>query len=387
MRSADNAGMPKKLNDACSRSLSSCLPSVYPLALAVMLLPLGAWAQAAGEAPKLQDWRAANDAVAQFKRGHIDLLKWESKNLPEVPAVPQTKPNLVLMAPADVVRQAWRAHPELARVQSILGADVVQRVADGRLEAVDPRLQRRVDDMGELLEVAADARKIWIEAVAARKALRFRETALISAEAGNELGARMVSVGNWSPLQASPFQLTLSTARMDLSRAQLAVAQADGALLKLLKLAGTPAVLGLPSEFPEFPGEAMAREAWAQRLDALQGQLPQMDAVQNRVASQMAFDVYSTGHGLARINRDEVLKVRRFITEETVLHYNGMLKSVWDLLGEVRNQAVAEIDAIDAERDFWRAEADLQWTLQGGAPTKFVSLGGGSADAGGPAAH
>ncbi|MEZ5701495.1 MAG: hypothetical protein R3E42_05270 [Burkholderiaceae bacterium] len=75
------------------------------------------------------------------------------------------------------------------------------------------------------------------------------------------------------------------------------------------------------------------------------------------------------------------------MTEETVLHYNGMLKSVWDLLGEVRNQAAAEVDAIGAQRDFWLAEADLQWTLQGGAPARLVSLGGGSVSPGESAAH
>ena len=379
--------MSKKMNVACTRAISSCRPSAYPLALALMFLPLGAWAQAAGEAPKLQDWRDANDVVAQFKRGHIDLLKWENKNLPEEQATAQAKPGVKLMTPADAVRQAWRVHPDLVRVQSILGADVARQVAEGRLDRVDPSLQRRVDGMGELLEVAVDARKIWVEAVAARKALRFRETALISAEAGNELGGRMARVGNWSPLQAAPFQLALSTARMDLRRAQLAIAQADGAVLKLLNLVGTSATLGLPSELPDFPGEAMGRDAWAQRVDALQAQLPVMDAVRNRAATQMAFEIYSASHGLALINRDEVLKVRRFITEETVLHYNGMLKSVWNLLDEVRNQAVAEIDTIDAQRDFWLAEADLQWTLQGGTPAQFVSPGGGSAAAGGLAAH
>ena len=51
------------------------------------------------------------------------------------------------------------------------------------------------------------------------------------------------------------------------------------------------------------------------------------------------------------------------------------------------NQAAAEVDAIQAQRDFWLAEADLQWTLQGGSPTRFVSLSGGSAETGGPAAH
>jgi hypothetical protein len=72
------------------------------------------------------------------------------------------------------------------------------------------------------------------------------------------------------------------------------------------------------------------------------------------------------------------LKVREFIAEETVLHYNGMLKSVWDLLGAVANQSQAAASATEAQRDFWIAETDLQWVLQGGSPQSFVSLGGGA---------
>ena len=361
--------------------------ALRPLALVLLLAPMACWAQTAGSAPQLQDWRAANEAVAQFKRGHMDLLKWERSNLPKETPAPEIKPDLMLMTAADMVQEAWNRHPDLARVQSKLGAEATQQVAEGRLETVDASLQRRVDDMGELLEVAADARKTWLEAIAARKVLRFREAALTAAEAGSDLGQRMVSVGNWSPLQATPFQLATATARMELRRAQLAATQTDGALLMLLKLGGTSMVLGLPDEFPELPKNALGREDWVQRLSAVQAQLPGVTATQNRVASSMAFEVYSASHELALINRDEVLKLRRFITEETVLHYNGMLKSVWDLLGEVRNQAAAEIEAIDAQRDFWLSEADLQWTLQGGAPTRFVPLGGGSANTDNSAAH
>ena len=363
--------------------------AIGQLALA-LLLPLSAWSQAvpappqAGVAPPLVDWRGANDAVAQFKRGHIDLLKWESANLPVEPAAPAVEPTLVLMTASDAVRQAWRVHRELARTQNRIGADAVQRVADGRWDTVDPSLQRRVDDMDELLEVAADARKAWLNAVAARKVLRFREAALTSAEAGEELGRRMVSVGNWSPLQATPFQLARSAARMALQRAQLASSMADGELLQLLRQSGTDARLGLPADLPALPAEAMGRGAWQQRLAAVQAHLPGIDAVRNRAASQTAFAVAQTSHAMARMSRGEVLKLRTFITEETVLHYNGMLKSVWDLLTEVGNQAVAEVDAIEAQRDFWLAETDLQWTLQGGVPTRFVSLGGG-AEAAAPA--
>jgi hypothetical protein len=377
--------MPKNRSlHAPTRRASRVLIGHAALAL---LLPLGAWSQTAtaqpqaGMAPPLVDWRGANDAVAQFKRGHIDLLKWESANLPAESAAPAAAPNLMLMMPADAVRQAWRVHIDLRRTQNRLGSDATQRVADGRWDTVDPSLQRRVDGMDELLEVAADARRAWLNAVAARKLLRFREAALTSSEAGEELGRRMVIVGNWSPLQATPVQLARASARKALQSAQLASMKADGALLQLLRLSGTDTRLGLPAELPELPAETLTRDTWQQRLAAVQAQVPGMDAVRNQVASETAFAVYQTSHAMARASRGEVLQLRRFITEETVLHYNGMLKSVWDLLSEVSNQASAEVDAIEAQRDFWLAETDLQWTLQGGAPTSFVSPGGAGAEA------
>jgi hypothetical protein len=354
-------------------------------AFACALLPLAAAAQQAGVAPPLTDWRSANEAVAQFKRGHIDLLKWENANLKPAVEAQAPAPNLLLMAPADVVRQAWRVHLDLARTQSQLGASAVKQIADGRFEAIDPSLQRRVEGTDELLEVAVDARKLWLEAVAARKALRFRQAELTSAEAGNELGQRMVKVGNWSPLQSTPFQLAHIQARRGLQQAQLSVATRENALLQLLRLSGTDTRLGLPDDLPPVPEQPMTREVWQQRLAGVQAHVPGIDAVRNRVASETAFKVYQASHSMARTSRDDVLRLRTYITEETVLHYNGMLKSVWDLLGEVSNQAAAEVDAIDAQRDFWLAQTDFQWTLQGGAPTTFVSPGGGGAEAAAPA--
>jgi uncharacterized membrane protein len=33
-----------------------------------------------------EDWKKANAAVAQFPRGHADLLKWEAQQRPDAPA-------------------------------------------------------------------------------------------------------------------------------------------------------------------------------------------------------------------------------------------------------------------------------------------------------------
>ncbi len=126
--------MPKKRHSSAHTSRAPRVRIGY--AALALLLPLSAWSQTAtappqaGMAPPLVDWRGANDAVAQFKRGHIDLLKWESANLPAESATPAAAPNLMLMTPADAVRQAWRVHRELARTQSRLGAENTQRIAE-----------------------------------------------------------------------------------------------------------------------------------------------------------------------------------------------------------------------------------------------------------------
>ncbi|HEY9095770.1 MAG TPA: hypothetical protein VIN35_08510, partial [Hydrogenophaga sp.] len=158
--------MPRK-KPLHSSQTAGGLSLLRALACAGLLAaPLGAWAQVAGEPPALQDWRAANDAVAQFKRGHIDLLKWERANPSKVSATPEVEPDLVLDTPAEAVFLAWRRHPDLKRVQDVLGRQVTQEVAEGRLDGLDTAWQRRVDDLGEWLEVATQARKAWIEAVA-----------------------------------------------------------------------------------------------------------------------------------------------------------------------------------------------------------------------------
>jgi outer membrane protein TolC len=47
------------------------------------------------------------------------------------------------------------------------------------------------------------------------------------------------------------------------------------------------------------------------------------------------------------------------------LRYNGMLASVFELLADAREQRNAVNEAIEAQRDFWIADTDLQAALSG----------------------
>ncbi|MDI1245112.1 MAG: hypothetical protein PSV24_06900 [Rhodoferax sp.] len=333
-----------------------------------------------------EDWRRANDAVGQLKRGHADVLKWEQANMPPATAQEPRAEGLKLLTVEAVTRQAWLNHRDLARALARLGTTNVELIAQGRWTEVDPILQRKVDDIGEVLEVAAQGRKAWLQAVAARQVLQQHRNTLDATDAGNELGRRMVSVGNWSRLQQAQVQLAQSSAQMNVRRAQHAAMQTEASLIKTLGLTGVHSAVTLPDRLPDLPAQPLPVQVLDARATAIAAQLPRAEGMRNGAHVRLARQAYLTSHALALSSRDEVLKVREFITEETVLHYNGMLKSVWDLLGEVSSQSQAVASAIEAQRDFWIAETDLQWVLQGGAPDSFVSLGGGS-EAAAPAAH
>ena len=86
-----------------------------------------------------------------------------------------------------------------------------------------------------------------------------------------------------------------------------------------------------------------------------------------------AFAAYRTAHELALQQRDHVLPLRKTIAEEAVLRYNGMLIGVFELLAEARAQAAAVVGTIEAQRDFWVADAALNAALLG-VPTNPTAL-------------
>ena len=87
--------------------------------------------------------------------------------------------------------------------------------------------------------------------------------------------------------------------------------------------------------------------------------------VRARSETRQAWHAWRTSYDLARLFRDEVVPLRKTISEESLLRYNGMLTSVWALLGDVRQQSLSVSQALEAQRDFWLADADLQLTLTG----------------------
>ena len=96
------------------------------------------------------------------------------------------------------------------------------------------------------------------------------------------------------------------------------------------------------------------------------------------------YSAYRTAHDVAMFYQDEILPLRELISEENVLQYNGMLIGVFELLADSRSSIGAVETAIDAQRQFWLAEAALQASITGSPTTAAVAAMGGG-DAGGGA--
>ncbi|MEJ8291856.1 TolC family protein [Delftia tsuruhatensis] len=301
----------------------------------------------------------------------------------------------------------------------------------------------------DVLRLAADTRRAWLRAVAARQQLASSERMHEAAEAGAELARRMARVGNFSRLQqARELSIQQDTAAQ-LARARLAATAEHEQLARLMGLWGGRIDFKLPDQLPAIPqaatqlragddAEATAlrerldlralrrdldhlgeRRGWA-RAGAIFGDiglgysrntatdratghsdvtrgweidlpLPLFDwggaasgraraelqrsaaqlqqgAIQARAEARSSWMRYRTAWDLAHQQQAEVLPLRRFIQDETMLRYNGMFVSVWQLLAEARSSAQAVATATDAQRDFWLAETDLQLALTGTSP-------------------
>jgi outer membrane protein TolC len=88
-------------------------------------------------------------------------------------------------------------------------------------------------------------------------------------------------------------------------------------------------------------------------------------AVRARSEVRESYSAYRTTYDIARHYRDEVVPLRKRISDEVLLRYNGMLASVFELLADARDQIGSVNTAIEAQRDFWIAETALQAAING----------------------
>jgi outer membrane protein TolC len=137
---------------------------------------------------------------------------------------------------------------------------------------------------------------------------------------------------------------------------------------------GLPVQKGYEVEFP-LPvfdwGDARRDEVAARYLAALNRTAEV--GINARSQTRQAYAAYHAAFELARHYQDEIVPLRKAIAEEMLLKYNGMLIGVFELLADAREQIGSVIGALDAQRDFWLADAALHATLLG-QPARLAGM-------------
>ena len=99
-------------------------------------------------------------------------------------------------------------------------------------------------------------------------------------------------------------------------------------------------------------------------------------AVTIRSEARSAYTSYRSTHEIARHYRNSVLPLRVKIEEESLLTYNGMITNTFELLADTRAKIGTLLQSVNAKRDFWLAEANMNAAIFGGG----ASSGGGASD-------
>lgn len=322
----------------------------------------------------------------------------------------------------------------------VLTMPLTARIESRRFE------QARLQAANAMLDVAADARRAYIRAVAAKQSAAYAEQVKDSAEASTELARRMQQAGNFSQLDYAREQAFYADAMAQVARARQQSASAREKLTRVMGLWGSQAQYALPERLPDLPAtrpELHDLETFAMqnRLDIqaakLQTQsvasslglskatrfinvldvgyqnnfttsdgreqgyeisveIPLFDwgsakvaraeaiymqsanrlagtAINARSEVREAYSTYVFGYALAKHYRDEVVPIRKTVSDELLLRYNGMLASVFELLADSRDQIGAVTSAIDALKDYWLAQTDLQQAVGGRLPVTALA--------------
>jgi len=308
------------------------------------------------------------------------------------------------------VRQAWVK--AVAAQQSLVYAMQVNDAAKASAE-----LARRLESAGNFNKLQrarqqafyADAAAQWAAAQHAATSKReelIRILGLTDTQAqALMLPDRLPDIPK-EPLSPDEVSKTASSGRLDIKLAQAEFDIASKAQ-DLNRLTGfTDIELGLRHDtiFDKAQGQSTAKRGYevSVRLPVFDWGDAQRDAMNAHTLAaayrleatvraagsslRESYSAYRTAFDVAKHYRDEVVPLRKIISEENVLRYNGMLIGVFELLADSRDQVSSVIAAIAAEQQFWLADAALQASLMG-KPT-MASIGvmsvGGNVGSGAP---
>ena len=386
----------------------------------------------------IRRWQAANRAVGEFPRGHVDLLRWEAQQPPDGAASAAGTPG---PAPQPL---GW------TEVWSQIQRQHADRVLPPQANAIETLHARQ-----GWLALERQARQAWVQASTAQALLRLQHERVHAARTAHALGERMTGLGHWSRARFIPVQQTLAREQASLLQARSNARQTLEALAGLMGLWQGDAVQTLaqrlPVSLPEperiqpsanAEGHALARRPdllwqrdvaarqqssvsetqwsrWHQELhdsvsrsrsnsvsdpfpetvpqwpssplrhdtaltQALDSQTAvQRDALRLRSRVRLAWDQLQAAQALDNLQHKQLLPLAQTAEAETLLRYNGMLQSTWELIDAARTRLGAEAEALNARQTHWLAHIDWLTLMAGGdidPPASGSSNNSGSAD-------
>ncbi len=286
------------------------------------------------------------------------------------------------------VRQLWV--DAVAAQQSLVYARQVYGVAEAGAE-----LAKRMESVGNFNRATrARHQALYADAgvslVLAQQQAQARREALVRHLGLNDAQAQRLQLPDrlpdlpQQPLSPQQVAQSLSQNRLDVqwARAQWeAAAKAQGltAMSSITDVeltlrrgsvndgAGTvtrPRGYELGVRLPLFDGGDLQRQGMNARTLAAAYQL---EATLRAASSYVreGYVAYRSAYDISRHFRDEVLPLQQTIADENILRYNGMIIGVFELMADARQQMMAVRAAIEAQQQFWRADAALQATLMG----------------------
>jgi outer membrane protein TolC len=308
------------------------------------------------------------------------------------------------------VRQAWvRA---VAARQSLQYAEQVKESAEASAE-----LARRMQLVGNFSKLQRARQQVfYADATTQLASARHADTAareelvralgLDDAQAAKlKLPARLPDLPK-APREARDVAATASEQRLDVqqARAQLDVAGKSQGINLLSTFVDVEAGIRRDTVFDNAEGTRGTRRGFeldirlplfdwgsAQR-DALNAQAlaaaNRYDVTVRGATSQLreGYSAYRTAYDIARHYRDEIVPLRQSMADENVLRYNGMLIGVFELLAEARDQIASVNNAINAQQQFWLADAALAASVIG-RPSATAPMASAGAPPAAAAAH
>ena len=164
-------------------------------------------------------------------------------------------------------------------------------------------------------------------------------------------------------VQAAKLDAQATAANLGLTRATRFVNVLDlGYVNQSASKAPTARGYELTLELPLFDWGG-ARSARAEGVYMQAVQRVAQAAVTARSEARESYLGYRTAFDVAAHYRDTIIPLRKRISKEVLLRYNGMLVSTQDLLTDARDQAGAVASYIDALKEFWTAHANLEAAL------------------------